>query len=381
METLVFGASEITEGRRNTIATGATGVDTVRLFYPFQLLGAPDFWVLNSHSSSRRNWGSAALWQNADGVWTRGVMAVRQANGFRFRIAPTRPGGEARLRVFFSAPRVYYGDNSHAIKEESLRVVFELMEETLRSLNVAINWREGQISRLDICRDVLLPRPFHYYLPALYLIEPRYGRLWQNYPTGVVRGTATKTTYSLYDKQAERHVKQITVHPIPVANAWLRCECRLPTAAAVRDHLHMGTVAELVEEFDTLSSWFDDRVTEDLFPSALPDYVAFPPWEMPTYSHEDEVWWRTQLMSDGHELRDKLAYLGLRLAFESLGPQRFWELAKQECSHDHSHFSKFRRLCRDVALHSFSDQLLPVAQLYDELRSALLTKDGQLCHL
>lgn len=67
----------------------------------------------------------------------------------------------------------------------------------LRDLGLDVDWREGQVSRVDVHRDVALPRPFHFYLPTLHLVEPRYGKLWQNYPTGVLRGATPASSEDL----------------------------------------------------------------------------------------------------------------------------------------------------------------------------------------
>lgn len=134
-------------------------------------------------------------------------------------------GCETKLRVFFSAPAVAYGYNTRTLSKDDLHAVLREMQETLHDLGVDIDWREGQVSRVDMHRDVGLPRPFHYYLAALQLIEPRYGRFFENYPTGVLRGAATRLVYSLYDKRAQCQARGTPLPPETGSfPAWLRCE-------------------------------------------------------------------------------------------------------------------------------------------------------------
>jgi len=349
-----------------------TGVDTLRLLYPLRLSRVPDFRVLRKGEVRAARWGEHALWQDADGRTQWGVMAVRRVGAFRLRIAPVRPGGQPHLRAFFSAPRVRFGDNGAVIDRRGLQEVLQCLQEVLSDLGVEIDWREGQVGRVDVCRDVLLPRPFHYYLSVLQLIEPRYNRLLYNYPTGVLRGTATKTTYALYDKRAQRRAQGLEDNEDEENAGWLRCECRLPTACAVREKWGSDSVANLVERFEDLGPWLDERVQSNLLPPEPYGYIAFPCEERPTLTPADEMWWQAKLQGPSGTLKDRLALLGLRFALEHMGPQEFWEMAKAAGGEEAGSLSKLRRDLREAALEGYSDEVLPVAQLYDEVRSALL---------
>ncbi len=353
---------------------GATGIDTLKLFFPLRLLRRPDFHVLQRGEVRGRDVGEGVLWRDPHGQLAFGAMAVRRCGPFRFRIAPV--GCEIKLRAFLSAPGAAFGHNARAVTRHELQRVLQEMQEVLRDLGLDVDWREGQVSRVDVHRDVALPRPFHFYLPALHLIEPRYGRLWQNYPSGVLRGAATRLVYNLYDKRIERQHRKL---PQPQGAeglpSLLRCEARLPTACAVRQQLHLDNAGELVKKFEALAPWLDERVQNDLLGEEVPDYVCHPQtMSFPTYTPDDELWWRARIGGEGEGFKDRLALLGLQVAVATLGPQKFWELAKEEC-HDGLQPSKLRGQFRQIALASFSDQMLPVAQLYHELKEALLTKN------
>ncbi len=351
---------------------GATGIDTLKLFFPLRLLRRPDFHVLQRREVRGRDVGEGVLWRDPHGQLAFGAMAVRRAGPFRFRIAPV--GCEIKLRAFFSAPSAAFGHNARAITRHELQGVLQEMQDVLRELGLAVDWREGQVSRADVHRDVALPRPFYFYLPALHLIEPRYGRLWGNYPSGVLRGAATRLVYNLYDKRIERqHRKRPQPQETEGLPGWLRCEARLPTACAVRQQLHLDNAGELVEKFEALAPWLDERVQSDLLGEEVPDYVSHPQtMSFPTYTPDNELWWRARLGGEGEGFKDRLALLGLQVAVATLGPQKFWELAKEECYDDGLQPSKLRGQFRQIALASFSDQMLPVAQLYHELKKALL---------
>jgi len=349
-----------------------TGVDTLRLLYPLRLSRVPDFQVLRQGQVRARSWGEHALWRDEEGSTQWGAMAVRRVGAFRLRIAPLRPGGQPHLRAFFSAPRVRFGDNGAVIDRRGLQEVLECLQTVLGDLGVEIDWREGQVGRVDVCRDVLLLRPFHYYLPVLHLIEPRYNRLLQNYPTGVLRGTATKAAYSLYDKRAQRRAQGLEDDEDTEEPGWLRCECRLPTACAVREKIGSDSVLDLVERFEDLGAWLDERVKSDLLPPEAGSYIAFPYEEWSTLTAADEAWWQTNLQGPSGTLRDRLALLGLRFALERMGPQEFWEMAKAAGGEEAGSLAKLRHDLRDTALDGYSDEVLPIAQLYDEMRSALL---------
>lgn len=355
-------------------SSGTTGIDTLKLFFPVRLLRRPDFYVLQ-RQQVRQGMGEGVLWRDPEEGFAYGAMAVCRAGAMRFRIAPV--GGDIKLRAFFSAPAVAYGHNSRTITRDDLLTVFEEMQETLRERGVEVDWREGQVSRVDVHRDVALLRPFAYYLPALQLIEPRYGRLWGNYPTGVLRGAATRLVYNLYDKRAQCHAKKTPVAPdtdhLP---GWLRCEAKLPTAAAVRASLGIGNAEGLLERFDELPTWLDERIERDLLGEEIPDYVGYPKQTYATFTPDDPMWWQAQLMENSEGFKDRLAWVGLRLACATIGPQGFWELAKKEDRSESLQPSKLRAHFRETALNSFSDQLLPVAMLYQELKSALFTRSA-----
>ncbi len=351
---------------------GATGIDTLKLFFPLRLLRRPDFHVLQRRAKRGRDVGEGVLWRDPQGHTAFGALAVRRCGPFRFRIAPV--GCEIKLRAFFSVPHAAFGHNARAVTRHELMGVLQEMQEVLRDLGLDVDWHEGQVSRADVHRDVALRRPFHFYLPALHLIEPRYGRLWQNYPSGVLRGAATRLVYSLYDKRVERqHRKLPQPQETEQLPGWLRCEARLPAAAAVRQQLHLDNAGELVEKFEALASWLDERIECDLLGEEVPDYVSHPQtMSFPTYTPDDDVWWRARLGGEGESFKDRLALLGMQVAVATLGPQKFWELAKEECCDDGLQPSKLRGHFRQIALASFSDQMLPVAQLYHELKNALL---------
>jgi len=353
-------------------SSGATGIDTLKLFFPMRLLRRPDFHVLQ-RQQVRQDMGEGVLWRDPEEGFAFGSMAVCRAGAMRFRIAPV--GCDIKLRAFFSAPAVAYGHNSRTITCDDLRAVLEKMQETLRERGVEVDWREGQVSRVDVHRDVPLPRPFGYYLPALHLIEPRYGRIWQNYSTGVLRGANTSLVYSLYDKRAQCRQKQTA--PPPDTDGfpgWLRCEARLQTAAAVRASLGIGNAEELLERFEELPAWLDERIERDLLGEEVPDYTGYPKGAYATFTPDDAMWWQAQLMGNSEGFKDRLAWVGLRLACATIGPQTFWELAKQSDWSESLQPSKLRAQFRETALNSFSDQMLPVAMLYQELKWALLAK-------
>ncbi len=371
--TLTSPASSTDVASFAAVRVPATGIDTLKLFYPLRLRRRPDFHVLQRSEVRGRDVGEGYLWRDPSGHLAYGAIAVRRVGVFRFRIGPV--GTEIRLRAFFSVSSAAYGHNTRTVTQDDLRGVLEEMEATLHNLGLDIDWREGQVSRLDIHRDVALPRPFHCYLCALQLIEPRYGRIYQNFPTGVMRGAATRLIYNLYDKRAQCQTRGI---PLPSETddypSWLRCEARLLTAAAVRDSLGLGTTTELVERFGDLGDWLSERIKTDLLCEEVPEYVGHPPSLNLTspFTPDDEVWWRAQLLGEGDEFKDRMALLGLRLAYATIGPERFWEVARQENYAEDLPISKLKSRWRQTAIRSFSDEMIPVAQLYDELRIALL---------
>ncbi len=353
------------------VRLGATGIDTLKLFFPLRLNRRPDFHVLQRNQTRGRDVGEGYLWRDPTGKLAYGSIAVRRSGEFRFRIGPV--GTETKLRAFFSASTATFGNNTYAITQAELQSALERMESTLYDLGLDVNWREGQVSRVDVHRDVSLPRPFHYYLAALQIIEPRYGRIFQNFPTGVLRGAATRLVYNLYDKRAQCRHRAISPPPETDSYpAWLRCEARLPTASAVRSALNIGTAGELVEVFDQLPNWLSERIGQDLLHEAVPDYIGMPKMASPTFTPEDETWWAAQLLGEAEGLRDRLALIALRLASSTIGPQRFWELARQEDWSQSLQVTKHRKHLRQVAMNSFSDEMIPVAQLYRELKVALL---------
>lgn len=354
-----------------------TGVDTLRLLYPLRLLRVPDFHVLTKSHLRKSRFGEHLLWSEENGRGRRGVMAVRRVGAFRFRIAPVRPGGPAMLRVFFSAPRARFGHNGATLSREDLITVLQGMQRTLLELGVDIDWPLGQVCRLDVCRDALLPRPFHYYRSVLRLIWPKYNRLCQNYPSGIVRGSQSRCVFTSYDKRTERNLRGVGGDGLPTPfSTWLRTECRLPTAAAVRDRSGIDTVADLVQQYDGLSAWIDERVAKDLLPDEAPPYIAFPVKPRETVDADDELWWQAQIQGPTASLKDRFALLGLRMMLESMSPEKgepeVWSLLKEWCSDEAPSLSTIRAEMRRDSLEGVSDEILPIGQLYDELRNSIL---------
>jgi hypothetical protein len=359
-----------------------TGVDTLRLLYPLRLTRVPDFRVLTKREVKKSRFGEHPLWVEEDGKRRWGVMAVRRSGAFRFRIAPVRPGGPALLRVFFSAPRAHFGHNGSTLTQCDLIDVLEGMEKTLKGLGVAIDWREGQVCRLDVCRDALLPHPFHYYSKVLRLIWPRYNRLCQNYPSGIVRGSATRCVFTQYDKRIERQLRESQSdgggnngRETPFST-WLRTECRLPTAAAVRERSGIESVLDLVARYNELTDWMDERISKELMPVQTSPFVAFPCEPRETLGAEEELWWQSQLHGPAVSLKDRLALMGLRLLMETMQRSKsepeVWALLRDWCSDENANLSSLRAEMRAVSLNGYSDEMLPIAQLYTELRAALL---------
>ena len=359
---------------------GATGVDTLKLFYPVRAIARPKFFVRSKAQVQTREKQDFLLWRNPDGSFARGVMAVRREGAIRFRVASV--GTEVKLRVFFSVPRVVgerFSDrksNSYAVSQNELQTVLEFVQQKLLEFGFQIDWREGQLSRIDVHRDVSLQRPFAHYQNALELIDPPYGRIFLNYASGVQRGSPRGLRWSLYDKPKQLQAKgEEEKNDKWEKNGWLRCEARLSTAISIQKQLGIKTAGELVAHYPTLSSWLSRKLDREVFPKHGIKYSANQGENTTIPELYSSDWWAKQLSSAAdNRVTNLLAYTSYRQACATIGPEAFWKMVKDRDLAGAS-VPKQRQKFRRIGLASFSDQSIPMAQLYDELRAALLVTD------
>ena len=351
-----------------------TGVDTVRLLLPFKVNGSlPNFRVKQTVQAGNVLYidsgelivGRASLWQDGN-------------RNLRVRIARARiVAGPVMCWLEFNPARLLRGSNAQAVDQTELEEALRRAEEELRAQGLLVNFQSSKISRIDITRDIHLPRPVDHYWPLLHRIDTPYNSLGRNWETGMWRG-GKGLQLCLYDKNAEMQQRSDGTaryeSELPGPNT-MRIEWRLRNTHAVRYHLKTNAMSEFMPRFSMLTDKMDTFLSKSLFQERLPTCTHIP--AVRTYVGRLNEW--TALFeSVGADKKHVKQLLAIH-AYDHMIDQIGWEAAdgllRTSFAEAASSLTTLRRDLRSWRLlYLRSPHGVPYAQLYIELHRAVFAQ-------
>ena len=349
-----------------------TGVDTIRLLLPFKVIGSlPNFRVRQSIQA-----GSLLYLNN--GWPVMGVFSLwhDQDRNLRVRIAR---GGLTRGRVMcwleFNPARLLRGSNARPVNDAELQIALNQAEQRLRAEGLEADFENCKISRIDITRDIHLPRAPDFYWPLLHRLDTPYNNLGQNYPNGMFRG-GKSLLLCLYGKNKQMQEASggtADESQLPGPNT-MRIEWRLRNTQSVRYHLGSNALSLFRSRFTThwVSEKMDKFLQGSLFQEPLPTCTHIAEVSAPTTPLEE---WKALFESLGADRKHVKQLLTVH-AYDHMVDDIEWHIADRILRHNFasapSALTSLRhelRLWRLLYLRS--PHGIPYAQLYIEFHRAV----------
>jgi hypothetical protein len=172
--------------------------------------------------------------------------------------------GQIDCKVHFSVPRVVSGrTNYHGTDQQGTEEAMRAVEAHLREIGIATNIGAARLSRLDTFRNVVADEPYSSYRPVMELLkgnrmqerEFQDGYLWAN----------SQWQICAYDKLAEMRAKNRRARVDNLPANTIRFEKRLLNHRKIESVSGLGTVADLLEGFDTLTPEYEKAMKSALF--------------------------------------------------------------------------------------------------------------------
>lgn len=241
-----------------------TGVDTVRLYMPFSIIGGTElrFRRPPAHKTQKAKYYNRVLWKQDDGKPIRGLMATWRDDDIKVRIAGYN-SQPVYCWVTASLPKVIYGHNARVLNKREYQNALAAVEERLYEIGVQVDIESAKLSRLDICRDSELARPSSVYMALLEIGHFNYQRRRLNYASGIVRGN-NSTQLGIYDKEIELR-NQSKRRACEIAPHTVRIEMRLMNSRAVKRSFDLERAVDLYHLYDELADWLDQRIEREFF--------------------------------------------------------------------------------------------------------------------
>lgn len=370
-----------------------TGVDAIRLVVHFQVRGRlTGFRVIEDRQFINGLDINTWLYFN-EGQPVRGVASLWRDEFLQVRIA--RGGsekGQGRVLCWlsFNPARLLHGTNARPVNAQELQRALQEAERRLLKQGLIVDLRFARLSRIEIARDIAVPRPIQRYLTLLHRLDTSHNTRGRNFKDGLWRGNKS-VTLALYDKQREMMVAFQKAHRrrrAPSASEvpgldWLsgpqtmRLEWRLRNTEAVRRHLKMRSVQELLARFAELSGLLDHYLTTALFADPLPAHTRVPELSAPATPRQDSTDLLYGVQGEEGRLKELLAIVGYDHMIDQLGWRGAHKLAKEAfTAHAKpSALTRSRQKLRSWRLtYLRSHRGVPYAQLYVELHRATFAR-------
>lgn len=329
-------------------ALTAVGVDTVKL-----CLMAPDYRIAPENQltvkppNAGAQWRDAALWQRGDGSIQTGSSAFyNYENLVHVDLTPTDGHTYPMLYVQFSLPKLAHGQsNLYPADPASIKPIMRRIQRVLAEAGILCDIMEAEISRLDLFRNIPMDHDFRSYAPVLKAIHPSYLQpSRQDQQTTVYWGFDNQSRSIIaYDKTQQMRDNGVTPPALP--ENLLRLEFRFKKAEKVRSSLGIATVADLIQQANSLESCYRQAMQNTLGKSSLegvpPKAVTGEDLEAAYFESTGKRTWKSNL--EKYRTRvDRLREFGnIEAAVED-------ELQGKDISPDNR--SYLRRKYRDVQL-------------------------------
>jgi hypothetical protein len=226
--------------------------------------------------------------------------------------------------IEFTPSTILRGHNACIVTESLFQKALVKVEERLQRQGLIVDLLDANLSRVELCRDVALPRDVYDYWRILREVHVPYGRANYDFPNGFWRG-GKSIRISGYDKRRQMRdawTRQLGLEELPPdmkapgedclpGEYTLRLEWQLRNPETVERTLGFKTVAKLLHHFNSLSSIQDQLARQCFFPNApfpinlpeeLGDVSSLRKWAHlmnPTQGKEKEV--KELLIAIGYE--------------------------------------------------------------------------------
>jgi hypothetical protein len=215
-------------------------------------------------TATGRATASFPLWHNGTEM-VEGMRAYHNQEHVLVKLyAQPKPKGMGMSTVCsirFEVPKFAADDNYHPADFKGTRKALRQAEKHLADIGIKTNIKTAQISRLDAFKNVVGEEPFPCYQTVLGLLSGsrmkqrgyENGFLWENQQNQVC----------VYDKLKKMQHDKLSVAGLPRNS--IRFEHRMLKSKKVRDTLSFRNVTDLLENYDTIASTYQQTMKKQLF--------------------------------------------------------------------------------------------------------------------
>ncbi len=215
-------------------------------------------------TATGRATASFPLWHNGTEM-VEGMRAYHNQEHILVKLyAQPKPEGQGMSSVCsirFEVPKFVGDDNYHPADLKGTRKALRQAEKHLAGIGIKTDIKTAQISRLDTFKNVVGEEPFPCYQTVLGLLSGsrmkqrgyENGFLWENQQNQVC----------VYDKLKKMQHDKLSVAGLP-SNS-IRFEHRMLKSKKVRDTLSFRNVTDLLENYDTIASTYQQTMKKQLF--------------------------------------------------------------------------------------------------------------------
>lgn len=261
-----------------------TGIDRITLMSSFKIVGRLlDFKVHRADKTTAdRPRQDRFLYTDDSGV-VRGVSCTWNDGEVGARIcAPSAGAPGVDCFVWFTPNRLLRGSNAHPANRMELDLAFAEVERRLREQNLIVDIRSAKVTRVEITRNIHLPRSVDRYWPLLHRLIMPYDKRGRNFKNGLWRGSS-EVRLCIYGKRTqmeatmgrqaveamERRWRYLPGPPLPDERT-IRLEWRLLRAKKIRDDLDVHQASDLITKFETFPDRFDKYMAGQIFRQPRP---------------------------------------------------------------------------------------------------------------
>jgi len=179
------------------------------------------------------------------------------------------------LRLSFNPNHVFYGNNYFSVNEKENKQVLDNIEKDLRSKGFLLDFKESEIYRVDVVKQIETEKPFLFYSPLYRMLS---GKRMKPQDYGTTYNYSNKTReVEFYDKiQQLKDIKKFKDehfehYGINKNNNIVRCELREKKSNTVKRDLNISSISDFYRTgvFEHLTDQYREQVSDLVFKKKL----------------------------------------------------------------------------------------------------------------
>lgn len=289
-------------------------LDTVKIYLEdYEVKKQNNLTISTNYNTSGEEKNSFKLFSLDSGDEIGGNKAYCNTNNFQFDV--TSKGAFLK----FSVPNVFYqGNNYKSVNQDQTKDSIKVIETDLKNNGISTNLLNGNLSRLDMFKQITPEEKFSNYIPIFRAVKGSQKQLTDYGTTFLWKNGVEQVT--VYDKIIEmiHHKKDISGLPDT-----MRFENRLLNKRKIEQVLEFTKVNELIKYYDELEPAYNKAIKHQIFMLNTEEFNI-------AIQKEFEARFEYFFLSGGREWLNKFVYgLGTD-AIEVFGVDNFIDLAKRK---------------------------------------------------